>query len=250
MAAAPDAGRDHEGLRRDPQQSAEGAVPGDRESREGEDPVSRRQQLYGRLEEGRAHRPVRLRLALHRLSGAQSERRQLLRLPSAQPGGNQLRHHRPEPARLRQAARLQGERDQGRVREDLRLARVLPLLADAAFRRQQGSQHGSDQGSGGAADGQGQPRQQVIARHGPSRTSEHFVRSGPAGADVFIGTRRSLIKLSSRFHPQPARSGVGSPRSERRTSDHGHQPATSARRARHFRHGPRRNAARRRTRQP
>ena len=58
--------------------------------------------LRGRLEVRREARAVRLWAALHRLSGAPGQRRQLLRLPPVDQGRGQLRHHRPEPAELRQ----------------------------------------------------------------------------------------------------------------------------------------------------
>ena len=61
--------------------AAEGGGRGDPEAREGHDRISGRRQADGRLEEGREARAVRLRPALHRLSAAQAERRQLLRLP-------------------------------------------------------------------------------------------------------------------------------------------------------------------------
>ena len=61
------------------------------------DRLSARQQLHRRLEEGRGAGAIRLRPALHRLSGAASQWRQLLRLPSAHQEGSELRHARAEP---------------------------------------------------------------------------------------------------------------------------------------------------------
>ena len=54
-------------------------------AREGQHRISRRRQAHRRLEDGREARAVRLWAALHRLSGAPGQRRQLLRLPSARP---------------------------------------------------------------------------------------------------------------------------------------------------------------------
>ena len=80
-----------------PEQPAEGRRRRDPEARAGEHRLSARQQLHWRLEEGRGAGAVRLRAALHRLSGAAGQRRQLLRLPSADQEGSQLRHARPVP---------------------------------------------------------------------------------------------------------------------------------------------------------
>ena len=60
-----------------------------------------------------------------------------------------------------QAQELQRGGCQGHLREDLRFARVLPVLQHAALWRQQGPDHRADQGCCRPADEPGQPGQQV-----------------------------------------------------------------------------------------
>ena len=81
------------------EQPAEGGRRGDPAARDRRQSSIRPTTISGRLEEGRGAGAVRLRPALHRLSAAPRERRQLLRLPPADEAGGQLRHARPEPAR-------------------------------------------------------------------------------------------------------------------------------------------------------
>ena len=70
------------------------------DAREGQDRISGRRQAPGRLDVRREARAIGLRAPLHRLSRPPGQRRQLLRLPSVDQGRSQLRHHRPEPARI------------------------------------------------------------------------------------------------------------------------------------------------------
>ena len=63
----------------------------------------------------------------------------------------------PVAVGIRQAARLQAGGREGDLREDLQLARRVPLLHHAALRRQQGADHRADQGCGRAADEPGEP---------------------------------------------------------------------------------------------
>src|SRR3712207_8494001 len=67
---------------------------------------------YTTLFRSRGARPVRLWHAVHGLSRATRERRQLLCLSPAHQSGGQLRHHRPEPPRLR---KTQGDRKSTRL---------------------------------------------------------------------------------------------------------------------------------------
>ncbi len=129
LAVAARSGRDDEAVLRPPQPAAARGRGSDPATREGRDRVSGRRQVHGRLEEGRAPCAIRLRAALHRLSGPRSERRQLLCLPPADRAGSQLRHDRAEPAQLRQAPQFRRGRNQGGLREDLQFAGGAGVLA-------------------------------------------------------------------------------------------------------------------------
>ena len=102
LAGAPRPGRDAEGVQPVSQRAAQAGRRCDHRAREGHHPVSARRQADGRLEEGRAAGPERLRRPFHGLPAAAGQRRQLLCLPPARQEGAELRHAWPEPAGVRQ----------------------------------------------------------------------------------------------------------------------------------------------------
>ena len=120
LAVAARAGRNHAAMLGPPEQSTEERCRGDPAAREGDDRIPRRRQDGRRLEERRSDRPIGLRSALHRLSAAIRERRQLLRLPPAHQARGELRHARA--AACSQYGKIRNFReadDQDGVREDL-----------------------------------------------------------------------------------------------------------------------------------
>src|SRR5712671_3068343 len=156
----PEPGRSAGPLQQVQRRASGGRQTKNREIATGHPPLSGLRQDDGRLARGSAHRAERRRQAIHRRPGP-PRGRQLLQLPPARAAGAFLRHHRPEPLPVRQAARLERSDPEIRLRQDLQLRSVFGLLQHAASRPQRRADRRADHASRGAPARPGVPRQQV-----------------------------------------------------------------------------------------
>ena len=105
----------------------------------------------------------------------------------------------PEPARIRQAARLQAGGREGDLREDLQLARRASLLDHAALRHEQDPHRRADQGRGRAADEPGEPGEHgaVMRSFRGAHAAASLAMPGASGHPVDAGASGSMASIAA-----------------------------------------------------